>query len=614
MLQVSLTVVLKLRGPILTQSSSVAGYGVDAPFARSPDGRCYLPGSLVKGRLREAWNELHEAAPCLFGPRFTEWLGEESGSRRVGTKPYEPVRGRLHFSDFIDTSGSTARRTQFRIRIDEERGSVAKGAYLVIEAPYAAGQEASFRGEIRYVAKSGAESDQIRKSVEAGLRWIPSLGAERTIGFGRLLEVSLEEKRQDVKATLPAKGIALMDIALTPEGPFCIARRRVADNLFESEKFLPGNAIKACIASKLNELQGKASGSQVNETTDPQRKELCRNFHRIRILHAFPSTAAAATRPVWPPLSLVKVKGSNLPLYYDVALCRGPGLIDGQAPAFDVDWKESGDVWSSFGWPRLRRDLRVRTAIERDLRKAKEEALFAYEMIVPEECRWHGRIDLSQVPQAERAEVEGQLRAVLEGGVTGLGKTKVRAGIQILEEAIPAAFSSSTEPLQDDLWVISLQTPALLCNPDSLLKDDEVAGSGSEQDLRAAYQSAWHDLSGGSLELLDYYQRLSLAGGDYLHNRFQRGKPYQPYLLTEPGSVFVLRAATTDASKAGRCVSRWYSHGLDFPSWAKAAYARNGNPGDHWSNCPYLPEHGFGEINVNLPVHTTKRPGGFHAV
>ena len=51
MIAASLKIRLELKGPVMTKATALGGFGLDAVMAQS-DGQYYLPGTLVKGRLR----------------------------------------------------------------------------------------------------------------------------------------------------------------------------------------------------------------------------------------------------------------------------------------------------------------------------------------------------------------------------------------------------------------------------------------------------------------------------------------------------------------------------------------------------------------------------------
>lgn len=595
MQDIVLNVALTLQGPVLTKSTAAGRPGVDAPMARDWRGRRSLPGTLIKGKLREAWTEMQETVPT-FDVRIDELLGRRTGNRADGGAPaVAPHRGRLRFSDFEDERPDASSGSRYRIRIDPELGSVAKGAYQVIEAPYKAGERVVFRGTIRFVAADGHEAGQVASGVERGLRWITALGAARTIGFGRLLGASIEVTTAEAELAFAGRG-DMLPLALTPESPFCVAARRITDNLFESQDRIPGGVLKGAFVSTWMALIGKPTDTLVDAATDPARPDLCQQFDKVRFTHAFPAPAGSMLRPVQYPLSVVQVRDGG-GSFYDVALSSGPGLIRGEVPDFDVDWKNAAPVRDHFGIIEPKRELRIRTAIDPDLRRAAEHDLFAYEAVVPEGCVWLGSIDLGLVP-TNRDGVRAQLLEVLRHGLRDIGKTKASATVA-LPAALRPKFDALVEPIDGSHWVVTLQTPAILTDP------DDLRGAGDRQ-CKNAYNEVWRELSGENLELVRLFARQELAGGFYLHRRFQSGD-YYPYLLTSAGSVFVLRA-TGDPDRGRQCVREWWEHGLRLPAWARERFRRDGRDGDDWRNCPYIRENGYGEIAVNLPVHVGRNP------
>src|ERR1022692_2029542 len=121
-----LTVKLVLEGPISTSATNPGALGVDAPFARKWDDKLYFPGTLVKGKLRQAWTELAGWSDALPAPEECEaWLGRKAGDARAAgkartdeerRKSFDPSRGRAYFSDFTDqgSSGKIALRTRIQ--------------------------------------------------------------------------------------------------------------------------------------------------------------------------------------------------------------------------------------------------------------------------------------------------------------------------------------------------------------------------------------------------------------------------------------------------------------------------------------------------------------------
>lgn len=590
---------LILQGPVLSHSTAVGASGISSPFARNSKDEYYLPGTLIKGRLRQAWNELHSAVGASYQPSLTNLLGESSDHPQARPTAVDPLRGSLYFDDFTNQADKKddvlilekkGDDTRYRIGIDGERGAVKKGFYQVLDAPYKVGESVKFSGAIRFSASDATSANNIKREIEIGLRWITSLGAERSVGFGRLLDVKVSAPQQaTIAVKQSATGATTLSLKLSPNAPFCLSRRRIDPNLFESDTIISGAAIKGSLAGSWRALLGETPNGVITPTLDPTRLELCRNFEKIRFTHAFP--AGQAARPVTAPLSLVKAGVK----FYDVAQSPKPLLLRDEkdelvAPEFAVDWKDKilGAVQKDFGWAELDRELRVRTAIDSNRRKAKDEQLFAYEKIVPQDVNWYCQIDLGRVPDGERRAVEGQLLDLLANGLRAIGKTKARVTVEVNATAIPARHPSKNVP-QNGVWIVTLQTLALVCDQTKVI----------ELGLLTAYKEVFSQLSGNSLALQHFFARQSLAGGEYLWKRFQAHNQYSPWLLTDAGSVFVLKAEPGQDSAAQKCIDNWLANGLPLPERVKDR---------HWTNCPYLPEGGYGEIAVNLDIHWANYP------
>ncbi len=465
MKEVTLTVILTLNGPVIAGSSAAGAFGIDLPFARTGSDQFYLPGTHVKGRLRESLEAIQTVLE-VSDEEIEEWLGKGSSDYR------QPKRGRLIFEDFV-TSGEDQRDIRTRIRMDPERGAVRKGAYLVIEAPFRSGEAVEFTGHIRFFCENDDEFSKIKDILHKGLRWIPALGGQRSTGFGRLTDVKFEKKSE----TLIPESVTLrpsceaLELKLFPKSPFCIGRPGKTENLFESDIVISGGVIKGSIANTLNRILGKPMNEEINDSLPSPWTELGRYFPDIRFDHAFPSPGGG-TRPVHYPLSTVRTPGdeeTDEAETHDVIFWAGPRLIHGKAPVFSTDWKgeDYEAVEPLFGWGK-RPDtvLRVRTAMDKDKRRADEGKLFAYEMISPEHFVWHGRANLTKVPENERAKVRSQLETLLaEFGIRYLGKTKADVKVTVS----PAGKQTVPNPVKENFWVVTLQTPGLMIEPKSSL-------------------------------------------------------------------------------------------------------------------------------------------------
>jgi len=577
---------LRVRGPLLTTSSAPLGFGVDAPFAKNAAGEYYLAGSLVKGRLKEAWVDLEE----MTGTKEWNW------ERWIGKKPPEQdedwgsTRGLLQFDDFrFDEKGSSKTVDDlilYRVQMDGETGAVAAQQNLMIHTPFKPGGEYWFTGRARAVV-SAEEAADLDKRLKQGLCFLQAVGAETSVGFGVVTGVEVEREEAE-----QGKGWSLTEgdrwgVALQPEGPLCLAGKRIAGNIFESEAEIAGGVVKGAIANLLLSLHG-VTGPDVAAIKDGPYAELCQQFEKIRVLHAKAAKRESATRSGAVPLSSVEVNGE----VRDVAISDAIT----QWVAFPIDWKER-HADKEFEIARAPVELRVRTQMDRGKRRAKDEALFAYRMLAAKdsegtEYHWLGGVDFSSVEESRRAAVKQQLAKLLaEHGVPGVGKLKTRC----VPDRIAWTPARPTRQGPSDVFVVVLQTPALLCDAGDL-------GAGLT-DARPVYERYWEWASGGALKQERMFASQSLAGGAYLWKHFQGSRVYRPYVLTDAGSTFVLRKTSPTAEDK---LAEWERAGLPLAPQVVKAFQLEGKASD-WRKCPYIPQNGYGEIVVNDSWHWEKK-------
>jgi hypothetical protein len=567
---VKLKVTLKARGPIVTRSSSIGAPGIDAPMASrkflnpatgKAEQRYYIPGSLIKGMLREAWTELG------FHDHCEKWLGRGSDPEVPGDEEADvPKRGLLWFGDFADFATELKRELRFRIEIDEARGAAANAMLQVIDSPYAPFDEPEFRGEIRWLANAESEIDAAAEAIQRGLLWVRAIGGAKTSGFGEMLGVKTETSVERMPAACSLEG-ARWDLRLRFAEPVILSKRRVAENLFESADILPGGSIKGAIASAM--------------ARDPDSfRALARDLHRVRFTHAFPAKAGQP-RPRQAPLSLAEFSGEKEPR--DMLAEVAPPDVD-RALKFDIDWKEemAEHVAQQYGWPRIETELRVRTAIDPEKRRADDGKLFAWQMLAPYGYEWKATVETDGISHEAREQLERLLRF----GVGPLGKTKALAEASIQSAGAPHVA-------QAESYAVVLQTPALLLNPENLI------GSSSERDLEREYGRAWDELSGGALELAQYFQRCSLTGGEYFEKRFHlKRDQYKPYLLCDAGCAFLLKPVAGRESDARDRLALWVKRGIPIAKSLCAFYKIPEDEASQWRHCPYLPENGYGEVAI----------------
>lgn len=603
MIQYEVEVSIKLQGPILTRSTNAAGFGLDAVFFRDGAGRLALPGTHVKGKLREAWEQLRGwKANVPSEDEVTRFLGCGTADARTaveaGPSGYEPKRGLLKFPECFPCKEEDKQKRITRIQIDDDRGSAEDSMLLVEERPFAAGERICFTGTLLLWAKDAQEAKGISEYCERGLRAVGAFGGNQGVGYGRVVGVEVGQPSEGKKKdSWDASGVGeeWMGIRLVTKDPVCVTEFRPEGNVFVGVDILPGGVIKGALATQM-------------ERMDPNGDEygaLRKNLAQLRILHGRPAKLGELGMKVR-PLSLVigeQPKG-NL-VWKDAVLQKTAKLLGGSAPRFEPDWKDTDTVVFGEQFPqiRLERELRIRTKIDPKNKRAEDEQLFAYEMVLPraggEDVEWVSGFGFSGIAKEERPQVRQQLSKVLRMGLGGVGKTKAHFTV-----GLDTNTMGREEPaILDGKVVLTLQSDALIGDP--RLMTNKYTG----EDLHQFYQKAWDDLSGGEglTKLSHFFASQKLAGGRYHLGRFQaRGEraenaahSYRPWLLTKAGSVFVFEVEAEKEKEVLKLLQCWQSRGLGLGKKVVDAYDLPKEEFERWKRCPYVPENGFGEIAVN---------------
>lgn len=567
----TISIEVELKAPWLVHGNDPGRFGLDATQMRDHEGRLILPGTLVAGRIGAAWDEMRQEFGLSDLPDRKDWLGQE------GNLP--DGRSRLFIDDLIaDEDAEKTAGISPRVPIGNNTGAAANGMLLMMEQTAAPGDTILFRGTWR-ASLGSSESTDLKDALSAGLLWQSQLGAQRSVGFGKLVDARVTLKPVRAKElTIPAGIPERARLRLGFNTPICVGAHSRRGNVFVSSDVISGGTLKATLARRMADRHGQSVQALKNSQV------LARHFDAIRVTHAFP--ANCKKRPCPLPQSLVAVNDKIL----DVAGWRESGLIDNQAPAFHHDWK--GEIWETANqhqcWGATRRHLRVRAAIDSNTRKAANGKLFAYECVVAEaETRWLADISIAAVPQNDHAAVWQAITELLAEGLGPIGKTDAWAEAS-LDATCPAVWQEAANlaPRRNDTVVLQLNTPALL------LASGQIANI-EQPDLNSLYGRIFYELSGGALLLSHFYASHDMAGGGYLQARFSReGATYRPYVLTNAGSVFVLTVNAEDMATG--VLNDWRRNGLRLP---KAVVDERG---DTWEKNPYLPQNGYGEIAVNL--------------
>ena len=564
---------LTFEGPLLSQAAGTMALGLDVEMQKAPDGKPVLNGSLIRGNIRHA---LAGFAKLLDDEKLSQeikhWFGHESESGN-----YKPQRAHANFDFFwrlaqaYDEQKVPNQRT--RIEINRESGTVNEGSLQVVEDCFPIGSENPvFSGKITLHYEDPKEKLFFNEWIEKALDYVPAMGSFKGTGFGRLVNAELKEieNKAPLNTSTPDEHTHF-GIRLKIDRPFCVGRPRTSDsNLIVSEEVITGNLIKALIARAYN------------NNTNQLRKRLC--FDQLIIGHALPTPKETSQREMPLPLSLAILDKKVI----DMAMSQTIKKWE-QIPSFAPDWKKADQALINdfIKQPDIhpKRLLTLRTEINAENGTSKESRLFSQECIDPSEHDWCADVNLSNIPKNKRTTVFKALQNIFDQGLTGIGKTKAQATVTLTK----SPFTQKSAELKPGQQIITLTTAARMLPPDL-----RMHGTNSAQTLKTAYQTYWRkilsdDIENENIQLMSYYAQQTLASSYYHQQRHHpEQEKYYPEWLTNAGSVFVLKI---DDDKALKKLEEFSHTGL-------TAHAEADKSAANWKTTPYLPEHGYGEIQV----------------
>lgn len=592
---VKLPVNLTLAGPILTAGSTFSRWGLDSVFYRDWRQNYALPGSLVRGKLREAMRTLISLTSSSL-LTVEQWFGSASGERQNLAESYAPRRGLLKVSDFIFTHRTSSplynNCIRTRIRIEPERLVVEPGALLALESPFAPGGHYQWEGSIEFLIDS-ERRDACLEQIKQAFHFITAIGANKTIGFGRLMKVAFGEPkvvklspRADEQETQVPLGL---NLALKPKEPLMIGGIRRKENIFESEKIIPGAVLKGALAVGLNRIAGNADLNRIIDGKNDPVVELfsclAKHFAGLRFLHAIPSENKSDRKETI-PLSMASYDGKC----EDVAFKTSEEDIwaKGTTPvSFRVDWKDlPNNLPDRYKFPNIEYHQVTRTAIDNDLLKADEGQLYSFRMIKPNEgISWLTQVQFPETAsQEEKQTLSAELRQALPLALRYIGKRQSLVSLSVA----PYYNQKMTFSAQNGVsFAITLQTPAIMVDPNEMAKTSQTIFD-DRKILNTLYADYWGELLGSCAVLERIFASQELQGG-YLGMRFMKNA-YRPFYLTSAGSTFVFSVRDKEVWKK---VDLLCKNGLPLPDWAKKTYAE-----PIWKNCPFIPQNGYGEILV----------------
>lgn len=617
---VRLSVALTLRSPFMFQGLANAMLGIDAAHLRDERGRPIIPADQIKGVLKAACVVLEKHAPSLAPDvkrtpndrpkRLLERLFGAVSPDHIENnfESYDrPDRGLLIAGDLAASLPEKSELTTTRIEIDDETGAVKSGALQVVELVAPFGKEVEFTGTFTLLAEDGVDPERAETLLSRALALVPAIGAFKSAGFGEVTASKVKIAADPKDAALPGGGTIQEDrlrlaYRVTFDRPILVNAERVTDNLFAGAAVVPGAAFKGALAGmmKLAVADPEAGG------------DWGKSLAALRISHAFPENDDGELSGLPLPASLLSWPDGGETNFADALLLgdlspqvpvsgfttmvRDPedNTLRPMAPLHPLDWK--GDSFSDgrrFPKPvGLPPQPRTHVSIGADTLVAKDQDLFttvAQGVLLKDrttERKWRVVMDFQDVENPEHRAI---LRQLIEGGLVPVGRTGAfacfkpvtmddppndakRLGRLRLAQA-PGALAVAGHP---DLYALTLVTPALLTDPQS------------EASIEQQYKCHIEVATGGTL--LRHYTIRRLAGGYIATRRRPYGKTYYPFVLTDAGSVFLIKGG--DAAKLAS-IAR---------SGLPPVVLSNAEPLT-WKNCPYLRENGYGEAAFSLVDH-----------
>ncbi|NVO14044.1 MAG: hypothetical protein HXX10_08410 [Rhodoplanes sp.] len=625
---------IDLVSPFMTGGEINPLFGVDARLPRDRDQRPVIPGTLLRGVLRDALSAICDrcgAVPGIAGPGrafIGDLFGRASGLAK-GDDPRrgvddqgasnEPQRGAVTFMDLVADAPGSGTGTMTRIRIDEGLGSAKEGHLQVVDLPFPIDAVITFKGKALLRTASGLTIDAVVSALNTALQVVPAIGAHKSAGFGRVKAFEVGAGMADSgKRTAAAAAVGTataLSFTLAFDGPFLVGAERVAPNVFAGAVEVSGGAIKGAVADALG-----ANGTLPPDLDAFLSRAVFRaarpavNAHNRDTATSKPEPLCesdSAVRPMAVPFSL-SVYDNDQPApnckrfdIHDSILDKNPRIIEASAkpPVLAIDWKTDhskavskalvgkGIVPMSLVADVVGRSIRTRTAINPDLGVAKYEggggSLFVYDMVEPylrndpQKIAWTFEIVASDGFPVGIIESLDDLRVLI-------GKAPTAATLSF-RGAVTRPVAMATK--RDGQWqaAVKLETPALL-TPTDLLRQN---GSDVAEAYRDYFQQIFAPVS---VTLVRFFARQHMVGG-WQAMRWRAGAHYDPWVATEAGSIFLLAVEQADKDAFAARLSALVADGLP-------EAGVTGEP--RWRHCPMARVNGYGEISLWKPVEPKK--------
>ena len=232
--RVQLTVTMQLLSDAVFGSGYSIPGGEDIAVMQDESGYPYIPGTTVKGLLRESMEDLlvwTGAAPNALTAIFGEagWNGVTDDRRAVFT-PLTLTGTRCPAEECFGT------RTFTSLENGVVKAGTLRTAACVVRG-------LTFSGTLI----CASQDVQLIKDALSGIKWA---GAQRSRGFGRVKCDAVESELS--AASHPLGSAHCIRYRLVTDAPILITdQNRSADNSYETQGYIPGSAVRGAVMSRL---------------------------------------------------------------------------------------------------------------------------------------------------------------------------------------------------------------------------------------------------------------------------------------------------------------------------------------------------------------------------
>ena len=587
---------LTLQAPFLIAGSIPTSYGVDVAQIRDLSGNPIIPDTHIKGVLRHAW-AMFEAEAISLSHTADKMFGLTRDTPGGGTDElqYGDAQGIISFTDLVAQQPPT-RNAVTRVAIEDATGTAAEGMLVTVEQVAGAGKSVEFAGCFTAHCGSLAKAEALKRDVEMALGAVEAIGRFKTVGFGRITGVEVGPPQPRASVALPSGFSDAAGFALT----FRLNKRLLVDikrldsNTLVGAEIIPGAVLKGALALSLTQSEklGGCGGalsrmvmSQAVPFASSIQLSVADGMNEIQIDEKLP-VIDGKLAGIWPPTAQLDFGKSSA------------------IAAFQPDWKGPKPGPTK---PTLQRDVRTRVRIDAGTGAAKDGALFTQSAIAQT-----AKLEEAVIPVEWRATVRwpgkpgdddhGQFIdciTALTQGLYSIGKTNA----QTVDLRLTVAPLKQTAG-----FVVTLNSPTMMIRERHLANEELYA---------KALDAYWHKVSDGCLSIaladdspvyetqdvgpppLDFYCHQEFRSG-YAALRFAYfgATRLEPFVLSKPGSVFVLKAK--DPSKAAECLTKFLKTGLPVAKWDDQADLGSVDldPEPNFAECPFGPQNGYGAFSI----------------